>query len=110
MKLKVTVTKVVFLRLLEIPDGLQKWKGRGRSRKYYKERCIYRNAKKKDMRDIRYLPGMERKVRRDRQIPTDDMGRRTEPGGTGKSVITGRNSNGFCRVLRCLQPVRGGCP
>lgn len=32
------------------------WKGRGRSQKYYKERCIYRNAKKKEMRDIRCLP------------------------------------------------------
>ena len=81
MKLKVTVTKVVFLGLLEIPDGLQKWKGRGRSQKYYKERCIYRNAKKKEMKDIRYLPGMERKVTRDLQIPRDDMGRRIEPRG-----------------------------
>ena len=55
-----------------------------------KEGADLRNTTKKDayiemlrreMKDIRYLPGMERKVTRDLQIPRDDMGRRIEPRG-----------------------------
>ena len=42
------------------------------------------------------------KSQKDLQITRDYMGRRTEPRGTGKGVIRGRNNSGFCHVLRYL--------